>query len=190
LTSHIQNVGYISVDGVTDIDGAGLRIGHFKLKGNFQIGLSGNARTVICGGHKMFPVDKIAAQRNVNVRKRGIVSAILNVGESQLFRVGLNSKHGKHEMINQLLETQKIILKSSKIGLLETKFFVVKAKVKKPNAMILEDILFRATAKIVSTRGHLFVKAKDKDGLGKIKIETRSCEWAKSWVRDQPVADG
>ena len=51
LISHIQNLGYISVDGVADIDGAGLRISHFKLKGNFKISLVGNARTVIHWGH-------------------------------------------------------------------------------------------------------------------------------------------
>ncbi len=114
MTSHIQNVGHVGVDGVADVDGAGLRIGHFKLKGNFQIALAGNARTIICGGHEMFPVDKIAAQRNVNMREGGIVPSILNVVESELLQIGVDSKHGKHEMIDQLLETQTIFSKSSK----------------------------------------------------------------------------
>jgi len=171
LTSHIQNVGHVGVDGVADVDGAGLRIGHFKLHSNFQIALAGNARPgVVQGGHETFLVDEIAAQRNVHVREGGIVPTVLNGTESDLLRIGVDSKHGKQEVIGELLENRSVVSKSSKIGFLDEKVFVVKAKVKMLNAMILEDVLIRAAGKIVSARRHLFVEAKDQNGLGEINV--------------------
>ena len=99
MTFDIQNVAHVGVDGVADVNGAGLRIGQFKLNGNFQIALAGNARTVVRGGHETFLFGKIAAQRNVNVREGRLGSAILNGAQIELCRIGIDSKHGKHEII-------------------------------------------------------------------------------------------
>ena len=51
LTSNIQNIGHVGVDGVKNVDRAGLGICTLKLNGNFQIGFARNARTVICERH-------------------------------------------------------------------------------------------------------------------------------------------
>ncbi len=77
----IQNVGNVGVDGIGDVNGAGLRIGHVELKGNFQISLARNAGSIVLRGHQTFLVNEIAAQRNVNVRKGGDLSAIQNMAE-------------------------------------------------------------------------------------------------------------
>ena len=163
MIAHIQNGGHVGVDGVTNVDGAGLRIGHVKLERNFQIPLACNGRTVVHGGHQSVLVLKVAAQRNVNVREGGGISALLNAEKIELVSVGLDSAHGKHVMINQLFQSQRVGAKFSKVGFLETKFFVVKTKVEMFDAVLLKDVLIGAFAKIVGARSNLFVEAKNQD---------------------------
>ena len=170
MTSHIQNVGHVGVDGVADVDCAGLRIGGFKLKGNFQIILARNAGTVIQGRHETFPVCEAAAQRNVNVGEGGILSSVLDSFKSELGNVGLNSKHGNEMIVGELFDGQTIVAKSPKVRLLETEFLITKAEIEMSNAVTFENVLLQAFAEIISARSNLFVETKNQNRLGKINI--------------------
>jgi hypothetical protein len=157
LTSRIQNVGHVRVDGVENVDRTGLGILTLKLNGNFQIRFARNARTVVHGRHQTFPVGKIATQRNVNVRKRRTLSAFSNGCQVELFNIWANSKWGLAVIVGKQFNSQAVIAKPPKMGLLEMKLFVVKTKVQVPDAMILENILILIVAKVVGARSNLFI---------------------------------